>query len=110
MCAVTRDGVFLHLKDADVTVGLRLLEGASLDFLLVEGFSTHPFFSRKDLPCVVCAKSADEAETLLQVHHARKVVCITGVIALNSDIKALHGLPVFKLPDETDSLITLFAS
>jgi molybdopterin-guanine dinucleotide biosynthesis protein MobB len=70
VCALSRNELVFYLRERTLDDALELLKSFPLDFLFIEGYSTNErFFGIK---CVVCAKSVDEAISLIDIHRQKK--------------------------------------
>ncbi|PSN82383.1 molybdopterin-guanine dinucleotide biosynthesis protein B [Candidatus Marsarchaeota G1 archaeon OSP_D] len=106
VCALSRNELVFYLRERTLDDALELLKSFPLDFLFIEGYSTNErFFGIK---CVVCAKSVDEAISLIDIHRQRKILAVTG--ALRSKTNDIKGIPVLKLPRDLERLAQLVAS
>jgi molybdopterin-guanine dinucleotide biosynthesis protein MobB len=106
---VAQDGLHLFLAGEDLERALMLVRNSSPDYLFVEGFSTHTLLRGVDVMCVVCAKTEDEAVELIEKHTTRSIVCVTGVLAINSKKNEIRGIPILTIPDDTCKLIQLIS-
>ncbi len=109
VCAVSSSLFMLLQKDRDPNSVLELISKAGLDYLLVEGFSSHQRFLSPNVRCVVCAHSESQAAELVAMHSMRKIVCITGKVASTSQTKRILGVPVLTVPRDTAKIVDLIS-
>jgi molybdopterin-guanine dinucleotide biosynthesis protein B len=84
---------------------IALLEQEKLDIVFIEGF--HSLIAKRvDVPKIITAKNSEGLEETLQ-GTVEPIIAITGVAATNAT-NSFHGkIPIIKIPEEGQKLITL---
>jgi molybdopterin-guanine dinucleotide biosynthesis protein MobB len=93
----------MALNDLDNIIAL--LKQENLDVVFIEGF--HSLIAkREDIPKIITAK---DIEGLKQTLHGtvEPVLAITGIVAMNTNLRSFVGVPFVKVPSEGDLLIQL---
>lgn len=109
VAALDGEVLALFYAGGGVEEAYRMLAALSPGYILVEGFTTHPLFAGEDVRCVVCARSVEEAAELVRLHHARRIVCATGVFAQSFAGGDVLGVPVVRVPEEVARLAQLLS-
>ena len=87
---------------------LQIFRSSKVDYLLVEGL--HKKFERmRGVKRIVCAKSESQAMELMKIHRGQILFC-TGRFTVKSKAKEINGVPVLRLPRDTERAIQMIRS
>jgi molybdopterin-guanine dinucleotide biosynthesis protein B len=93
----------MALNDLDQIIAL--LEREQLDIVFIEGF--HSLIAkRKDVPKIITAKDQQGLEQTLE-GTVEPILAIAGIFAKNTSTPTYHNMPIIKVPEEGQKLITL---
>ena len=89
----------------DLNQIIALLEQENLDIVFIEGF--HSLIAKRaDVPKIITAKNREGLEETLQ-GTVEPIIAITGIAATNSTNTTYGNIPIIKIPEEGQKLITL---
>jgi molybdopterin-guanine dinucleotide biosynthesis protein B len=84
---------------------IALLEQEKLDIVFIEGF--HSLIAKRvDVPKIITAKNREGLEETLQ-GTVEPIIAITGIAATNATNSFYGKIPIIKIPEEGQKLITL---
>jgi molybdopterin-guanine dinucleotide biosynthesis adapter protein len=93
----------MALNDLDQIIAL--LEQEKLDIVFIEGF--HSLIAKRvDVPKIITAKNSEGLEETLQ-GTVEPIIAITGIAATNATNTSYGNIPIIKIPEEGQKLITL---
>lgn len=93
----------MALNDLDQIIAL--LEQEQLDIVFIEGF--HSLIAkRKDVPKIITAKDQEGLAQTLE-GTVEPIMAIAGIIAKNTSNQTYHNMPIIRVPEEGQKLITL---
>jgi molybdopterin-guanine dinucleotide biosynthesis protein B len=89
----------------DLNQIIALLEQEKLDIIFIEGF--HSLIAKRaDVPKIITAKNKEGLEETL-LGTAEPIIAITGIAATNATKTFYDKIPIIKIPEEGQKLITL---
>jgi molybdopterin-guanine dinucleotide biosynthesis protein len=89
----------------DLNQIIALLEQEKLDIVFIEGF--HSLIAKRaDVPKIVTAKNRKGLEETL-LGTVEPIIAITGIAATNATNTSYGKIPIIKIPEEGQKLITL---
>lgn len=92
-----------ELKDLDKIVAL--LDKENLDVVFIEGFHTL-IAKRQDVAKIVTAKDEADLERTLQCT-LPPIIAATGLVAQNASNPSFKDIPLIKVPEENEKLVSL---
>ena len=93
----------MALNDLDKIIAL--LEQEQLDIVFIEGF--HSLIAKRaDVPKIITAKNREGLEETLK-GTVEPILAITGIAATNATNTYYNGIPIIKIPEDGQKLISL---
>jgi molybdopterin-guanine dinucleotide biosynthesis adapter protein len=89
----------------DLNQIITLLEQEKLDIVFIEGF--HSLIAKRaDVPKIITAKSIEGLEETMK-GTAEPIIAITGIAATNATNSSYGSIPIIKIPEEGQKLVSL---